>query len=320
MLLRAFCISIVCIGCSLARAQELPSLHNWTVSHPDWKDNKAELAYVASRCATMFETIGHFFAMHPVHEEQRRSANAYLSHSDIYARIGYFLSIKSGVSEAEAVERQKAFSRDFSLQMQSNLSQHNNLMVPPLSLDLETCMMNFRFAEVQVRVLEAEYAKPGLMPIPPGVHDKGFDMSALQLIWAYIKSQTGAPDDAPMPMLVVQPGLPTNARMVFEFPSEDQPLNALQINVSPRTLQAWSRSMVNWALGHELVHYALLMRENQWTPQTIYKNSIKHHCNPEFLRLTAEIADLISDSQSPGKERLRMYSEVFRSCTRHPDQ
>ena len=104
MLLRAFCISIVCIGCSLARAQELPSLHNWTVSHPDWKDNKAELAYVASRCATMFETIGHFFAMHPVHEEQRRSANAYLSHSDIL-----HASVISSVSKA-VCQKQKQWS------------------------------------------------------------------------------------------------------------------------------------------------------------------------------------------------------------------
>ena len=78
--------------------------------------------------------------------------------------------------------------------------------------------------------------------------------------------------------------------------------------------------MVNWALGHELVHYAFLMRENQWQPKTIYSNSIKHHCNPEFLQLTGDIADLISDTQMPSRERLRMYSEVFRSCTRHPDQ
>ena len=78
--------------------------------------------------------------------------------------------------------------------------------------------------------------------------------------------------------------------------------------------------MVNWALGHELVHYAMLMRENQWVARPVYKNTIKHHCNPEFLKLTGDIADFISDAQSPSRERLRMYSEVFRSCTRHPDQ
>lgn len=321
MLLRfiCFCLAFSCLP--WVHAQDMSSLHQWTLSHPQWKDNKSELAYLSSRCAVMFESIGQYFSQHPVHEEQRRSANAYLSNSDIYARIGYFLSIKTGISESEAMQRQQTFSREFTAQMLENLNKHNNLMVPPLSLDLEICMVNFRFAEVQVRALEAEYAKPAhTLQTHSALSEQGFDTQTLQLIWQYIKSQTDAPADAKLPRLVIQPNLPTNARMVFEFPSEDQPFNHLQINVSPRTMQAWSKSMVNWALGHELVHYAFLMRENQWTVKTIYKNTIRHHCNPEFLRLTGEIADLISDTQSPGRERLRMYSEVFRSCTRHPDQ
>jgi hypothetical protein len=269
----------------------------------------------------MYDLLGNFFAANPIHEEQRRSANIFLSNSDIYARIGYFLSIRQGMSEQEAVARQNAFQAQFNQQMQANLQAHKNIMVPPLSDDVEVCMVNFKFAQVQVRQLEAEYTKSNASPTPaitPG--DKSFDMATLQVIWDFIKSKTNAPADAGMPRLVVQPGLPTTARMVFEFPSEDQPQNTLQINVSPRTLQLWSRSMVNWAVGHELVHYAMLMRENQWVEQTIYKNTIKHHCNPEFLKLTGDIADLISDAQSPSRERLRMYSEVFRSCIRHPDQ
>ena len=307
--------------CSLASAQEPLGLLAWTQAHPDWKADKKELAYVASQCATMYDLIGNFFAANPIHEEQRRSANIFLSNSDIYARIGYFLSIRQGMSEQEAVARQNAFQAQFNQQMQANLQAHKNIMVPPLSDDVEVCMVNFKFAQVQVRQLEAEYTKSNASPTPaitPG--DKSFDMATLQVIWDFIKSKTNAPADAAIPRLVVQPGLPTTARMVFEFPSEDQPQNTLQINVSPRTLQLWSRSMVNWAVGHELVHYAMLMRENQWVEQTIYKNTIKHHCNPEFLKLTGDIADLISDAQSPSRERLRMYSEVFRSCIRHPDQ
>lgn len=78
--------------------------------------------------------------------------------------------------------------------------------------------------------------------------------------------------------------------------------------------------MMSWAIGHEFLHYALLMRENQWQPQAFYKNEIKHHCNPEFIALTAGIADLISDAQPQAHERLNMYSEIFRSCARYPDQ
>jgi len=319
--LRRLIVSLMWLGCSFAGAQAPVGLLAWTKDHPDWKTEKKELAHMASQCATMYDLIGNFFAANPIHEEQRRSANVFLSNSDIYARIGYFLSIRQGMSEQEAVARQTAFQAQFNQQMQENLLAHKNIMVPPLSDDVEVCMVNFKFAQVQARQLEAEYAKTRANPTPaisPG--DKSFDMVTLDAIWRFIKSKTGAPVEMVMPNLVIQPGLPTTARMVFEFPSEDQPQNTLQINVSPRTLQLWSRPMVNWALGHELVHYAMLMRENQWVVQAVYKNTIKHHCNPEFLKLTGDIADLISDAQSPSRERLRMYSEVFRSCTRHPDQ
>jgi len=114
--------------------------------------------------------------------------------------------------------------------------------------------------------------------------------------------------------------LPTNARMVFQYPSEEQPDNSLMVSVSPRTLTQWSRAMVSWAAGHELTHYAFLMRDNGWVRQEKYQNKTKHHCNPAFIRLTSGVADLIADQLTNTRERLRMYSEVFRSCTRHPDQ
>ena len=50
--------------------------------------------------------------------------------------------------------------------MQANLQAHKNIMVPPLSDDVEVCMVNFKFAQVQVRQLEAEYAKIHASPLP----------------------------------------------------------------------------------------------------------------------------------------------------------
>ncbi|MFM7800800.1 MAG: hypothetical protein ACKO69_01410 [Limnohabitans sp.] len=86
------------------------------------------MAHVASQCATMYDLIGNFFAANPIHEEQRRSANIFLSNSDIYARIGYFLSIREGMSEQEAVARQNEFQVQFNQQMQANLQAHKNIM------------------------------------------------------------------------------------------------------------------------------------------------------------------------------------------------
>jgi hypothetical protein len=322
MMLQRFTLLLLAVCLSFnAMAQEETGLAQWVKQNPDWKQEKTGLAYVASHCATIFELVGNHMAVNPIHEEQRRSANTFLARSDTFARIGYFLSIKQGASQQQTVEQQQLFKTQFNAQMQENLSKHKNLMMPPLSLDVEVCMMNVKFFQVKVKELEIEFAKTtqpvkAYEPVAPDT----FDMAMLDVIWAFIKTQTHAPEDAAMPRLVIQPDLPTSARMVFEFPSEEQPNNNLQINVSPRTLQAWSRSMVNWAFGHELTHYAMLMQENQWTTKTIYSNAVRHHCNPEFLRITSEIADLISDNVPSDKERLRMYSEVFRSCTRHPDQ
>ena len=56
MWLLVFLISLFCV-CTTAQAQDLPRLHNWTLEHPNWKEEKAELGFVASRCATMRATM-----------------------------------------------------------------------------------------------------------------------------------------------------------------------------------------------------------------------------------------------------------------------
>lgn len=311
----------LCFMHGLTWAQDMPPLRDWVDQHPQWRDNKPELAYVANRCASAFDLVGNHFAVHATLDEQRRSANIFLNHSDTYVRVGYFLSIKQGFSEAEALESYNFINTTYAKWMKDNLAKTGEVMQAPLSDDVELCLLHYRSTQVMVRELELEFAtnKPATADMIQN-SDKKLDMAILQMVWAYIKSETEAPKDFPMPQVVVDATLPVNARMVFQFPSPDQPDNTLQIGVSPRTLSAWSRGMVSWAAGHELTHYAFLMRENGWVRQDKYQSSVKHHCNPDFIRLTTGIADLISDQLTNGKDRLRMYSEVFRSCSRHPDQ
>ena len=307
--------------CGLTWAQDMPPLQAWVDQHPQWRDHKPELAYVANRCASAFDLVGNHFAVHATLDEQRRSANIFLNHSDTYVRVGYFLSIKQGFSEAEALETYNTINSTYAKWIKDNLASTGEVMQAPLSEDVDLCLRQYRNTQVMVRELELEFAtnKPASADMMQNA-DKKLDMAILQMVWAYIKSETAAPADFPMPQVVVDATLPVNARMVFQFPSPDQPGNILQIGVSPRTLSAWSRGMVSWAAGHELTHYAFLMRENGWARQDKYTSTTKHHCNPDFIRLTTGIADLISDQLTNGKDRLRMYSEVFRSCSRHPDQ
>lgn len=306
---------------TLAQAQGMPPLKDWVAEHPQWKDSKQDMAYLANRCASAFDLVGNHFAVNATLDEQRRSANIFLNHSDTYVRVGYFLSVKHGLSESEAVANYNAINAVYEQWMKDNLTNTGELMQKPLSDDVELCLLFHWQTQMTVKELEAEYAstRPTSSEMIAS-SDKKLDMGIVQMVWTYIKSQTQAPVDHPLPPLVVDPSLPTNARMVFQFPSADQPDNTLQISVSPRTLNVWNKGMVSWAAGHELTHYAFLMRENGWVRQEQYQSSMKHHCNPEFIRLTSGIADLIADQLTNGKDRLRMYSEVFRSCSRHPNQ
>lgn len=301
-------------------AQDMQGLPAWAKAHPQWLQNKPELAYVANRCASAFDLVGNYFVANAVLDEQRRSANIFLNHSDIYMRLGYFLTVKQGTSEPEALSNYNAINDVYKHWIDRNIQTQTQIMLGPLGDDVELCLANYWNAQMTVKELEQEYANNSPKKNLSMPSDQKLDMAMLQVVWSFIKAETGGPPEFPMPPLVVDASLPTNARMVFQYPSEDQPNNKLMVSVSPRTLTQWSRAMVSWAAGHELTHYAFLMRDNGWVQQEKYENKTKHHCNPAFIKLTSGIADLIADELTNTKERLRMYSEVFRSCTRHPDQ
>ena len=301
-------------------AQDMKGLQDWTREHPQWLQTKLELAYVSNRCASAFDLVGNYFLANGVLDEQRRSANIFLNHSDIYVRLGYFLTVKQGTSEPEALRNYNQINDYYKQLIDRNIQSNTQIMLGPLGDDVELCLANYWNAQVTVKELEQEYANHSPKKNLSNTPDQKLDMGMLQVVWSFIKAETGGPADFPMPPLVVDASLPTNARMVFQYPSEELPDNSLMVSVSPRTLTQWSRAMVSWAAGHELTHYAFLMRDNGWVRQAKYENKTKHHCNPDFIRLTSGIADLIADQLTNTKERLRMYSEVFRSCTRHPDQ
>jgi hypothetical protein len=114
--------------------------------------------------------------------------------------------------------------------------------------------------------------------------------------------------------------IPKEARMVFQFPSEDAPQNTLQISIGTTGTRFWKHDMFLWALGHELTHYALLMQENQWEQKAVYVNNIRHHCNMAFMQITRDIVDIIWEKYQSVVGRMRMYSEVHKSCSRQPLQ
>ena len=147
------------------------------------------------------------------------------------------------------------------------------------------------------------------------------DWRVINQEWEFIKQQLNAPADLPKPTIIVTPNIPPAARMMFQYPTVDTPNDAMVIMINPSTLQAYDREMINWGIGHELTHYAMILKENNWDlTRKTYTQTIRHHCNREFMRITREIADLIYVIYHDESAKYQMYHQVQRSCVDQPHQ
>lgn len=147
------------------------------------------------------------------------------------------------------------------------------------------------------------------------------DWLVIQKEWAFIKQQVGAPVDLPMPNIILDLTLPSGARMMFQFPTQQDSQVPMQIMINPKTLVEYNREMIDWGLGHELTHYAFVMRENSWEyTKPYFIITQKHHCNREFMLITKELADVIYNVYHGERERYAMWDQVQRSCVTQPNQ
>ena len=130
-----------------------------------------------------------------------------------------------------------------------------------------------------------------------------------------------SPRDLPPPRLELDWHVPPFARMGFQYPTDKFPEYQMQISIAPRTIEQYSKEMVSWGVGHELVHYVFILRENHWHyGQATFQDHLKHHCNPEFKQITRAIADEIWKIYHSDTQRAAMYDEVEKSCFNEPNQ
>jgi hypothetical protein len=147
------------------------------------------------------------------------------------------------------------------------------------------------------------------------------DYDVIARMWDFVKLTTHAPGDLPPPRLVLDWHVPPFARMGFQYPTDKYPDYPMQISIAPRTIEQYSKEMVSWGVGHELVHYAFILRENHWRRgQATFQDHLKHHCNPEFKQITRAIADEIWNIYHSDTQRAAMYDEVEKSCFNEPNQ
>lgn len=148
------------------------------------------------------------------------------------------------------------------------------------------------------------------------------DWTVIELEWKFIKQQLGAPANLPMPPIVVEE-LPPGARMLFQFPITNADTYPMQIGIAPSTLKYYGYEMLDWAVGHELTHYAFIMRENNWEydrAKFVHDFRQPHHCNREYMAITKALADVVYSVYHGERERYAMWDEVQKSCANHPNQ
>ena len=158
-------------------------------------------------------------------------------------------------------------------------------------------------------------AVPGAIRYLPGQ----VSASDLNRIWAWLKQEVGAPRGLEAPDISVE-RLQGGRKMGFLFPTEKDPDETLRIAIDRDTLTYDSDTMVLWGVGHELVHYLLLLRQYGFRPQNTYVQAYAHHCDPEFLRITAGVAQVLWSIYHSDDDVSRMNALAKRTCAMFPHQ
>lgn len=122
------------------------------------------------------------------------------------------------------------------------------------------------------------------------------DKDLIDRYWAWLKTETNAPDDLPWPSIVVEK-LPSNLRMFLNYPTVLRPGTRYEIRISERAItraRNGQRLLVVSELAHELTHHVLLQKENGWVfSRNIYNIATHNHCDAEFQRLANHISKVI---------------------------
>lgn len=175
------------------------------------------------------------------------------------------------------------------------------------------------FCKSQIKDKASKYLPAIELTQPP------IDWEVADRVWEYVKKEMGAPADLTPPRIVLDWDVPPYARMGTQWPRKgDTHVLPLQISLAPRVLDTEGRSnpeLILWALGHEFLHYALILKENGWDAnRPYYSITRKHHCDPEFLAAEDGIADLLWNIWHRGDIRGRAHFEAQNACAKHPEQ
>ena len=148
------------------------------------------------------------------------------------------------------------------------------------------------------------------------------DIVLMERVWARLVKEMNIPVGIEPPPMIFDSSYPSDVNMAFVYSIMPEYIVPSHIAVSPRAINKKNLSADHfiWGIGHELTHFAFVMRDNGWKYAPYYVEKTKHHhCNREFQRITKALADEIWDAHHDDTMRAFLYGEVILVCEYSPD-
>src|SRR3989344_7315554 len=111
------------------------------------------------------------------------------------------------------------------------------------------------------------------------------DIVLMERVWARLVKEMNIPVGIEPPPMIFDSSYPSDVNMAFVYSIMPEYIVPSHIAVSPRAINKKNLSADHfiWGIGHELTHFAFVMRDNGWKYAPYYVEKTKHHhCNREF--------------------------------------
>lgn len=141
-------ISFFFLSIPLFAVGQLNSLSTMADEKTNWQNDVSEIAYVATRCASNFDIVGHYFIDRGISAKQKSDGEIFKSYADKFMSIGYKASKLSNMDNKAVLDRYKAFLDINTKVATENKKLHNNIFMGVFLDDFEFCKKNYQYFKV----------------------------------------------------------------------------------------------------------------------------------------------------------------------------
>jgi hypothetical protein len=124
---------------------QLSALSKWDEEKKNWQSDVSEVAYVATRCASNFDIVGHYFIDRGINAKQKADGEAFKGFADRFMSIGYKTSKLTNMDNKAILERYQSFLEINTKLASENKKLHNNIFMGMFLQDFEFCQNNYQY-------------------------------------------------------------------------------------------------------------------------------------------------------------------------------